>query len=119
MIFTSGYIDPVDLVTQNKPDSLCWRSVTAGNRAALVFETTASHLVCTTPVHSFECGPNGYVTVLPNLVDGGIAIGPAPAEDGPREVSCCFHFDGKGPYWLEVTQVNGACAFWGVIDVRP
>ena len=116
VVSTSGFIEPVDVIETLSPTEIRWRSVTAGNRAAIVLETEAHQFTFTAPPHTFECARAGYSADLPELVDAGVALGSAPDPNGPREASVDFVMDEPGAYWVEVRQVDGECAFWGVFE---
>ena len=116
VVSTSGFIEPVDVVETVSPTEIRWRSVTAGNRAAVVFETAAMRFTCETPAHAFSCGREGHVADLTEFIDAGVALSPAPDPQGPREAVARFTLDEPGAYWVEVRQVDGECAFWGVIE---
>ncbi|MEX2541236.1 MAG: DUF3604 domain-containing protein [Trueperaceae bacterium] len=113
----SGFIAPIDTLAGSGSQDLAWRSVTAGNRASIDFTSQAQHFECRTPVHSFSCDRGGYYSALPEVVDGGISLGPAPDQEGAREASVRIRLAGEGVYWVEVMQVDGNAAFWGVIEI--
>lgn len=116
VVSSSGFIEPVDAVELVSPTAVQWRSVTAGNRASIVLDTAAARFRCETPPHSFSCGLSGYAADIPEFVDAGIALGPAPDPTGSREASARFALDDSGAYWIEVLQVDGECAFYGVVE---
>lgn len=116
VVSRSGFIEPVDAIESVSPTEIRWRSVTAGNRAAVMLETAAHRFAFDAPPHTFDCGREGYSADLPDLVEAGVALGPAPDPNGPREASVRFVMDGPGAYWVEVLQIDGECAFWGVVE---
>ena len=115
-VSTSGVIEPVDVVETVSPTEIRLRSVTAGNRAAVVFETAEMRFTCETPAHAFSYRREGHMADLTEFIDAGVALSPAPDPKGPREAVARFTLYEPRAYWVEVLQVDGECAFWGVSE---
>ncbi len=130
-----GFQSPEDAAWQQRSGTVCWRSITAGNRAGLVLEIEGDE--CTRCVFSsmpcevefeFALGRVGEETLT---VDAGgvgrrVEVGPAPAEDGRRAVEGLDFRDEEGavgtsPYWVRLVQVDQAMAWSSPVYVtrRP
>ena len=130
-----GFQSPEDAAWRERSGTVCWRSITAGNRAGLVLEIEGdertrcvfSSMPCEVEFE-FALGRVGEETLT---VDAGgvgrrVEVGPAPAEDGRRAVEGLDFRDEEGavgtsPYWVRLVQVDQAMAWSSPVYVtrRP
>ena len=127
-----GFQSPCDSIRLDSPQTLRWRSTTAGNRAGLQFEFAAAE----TARFDFSAGPCTFafqphqVALKPMVIDAGgvsrrVEIGPAPETGGGRTVELAYRdtrpLRGLCPYWVRVVQVDQARAWSSPVYVtrRP
>jgi hypothetical protein len=126
-----GFHSADDLVKKDGPETIIWRSATAGNAAGLLVRVEGNRDVR----FHFRTAPCTFnfdfnqVQLAPMTVDAGflsgqVTVGPAPREDGPQRVRLSFQdtnpLAGEIPYWVRVTQVNQAQAWSSPVYVtRP
>ncbi|MEM7031530.1 MAG: DUF3604 domain-containing protein [Chloroflexota bacterium] len=117
-----GFQSPDDEVQVGEDGTVSWRSVTAGNNAGLILTLDGD----ATTTGSFSTVPSTFdftlnqIRLAPLVVDAGgasrqVSIGPAPAEDGPRQIDLQYRdsqpLTGTQPYWVRVIQVNRSKAW--------
>jgi len=117
-----GFQCPDQFFRLETPQSLSWRSITAGNRAGLVMKADGDD----SSSFQFSSGPCSFNFVLgevmmePKLVECGgvnrhVLAGPAPNENGPLSADLSYQdsrdLEGVFPYWVRVTQIDQARAW--------
>lgn len=117
-----GFQSCQDRVQLDDPAQISWQSVTAGNDAGF----TATLHGDESTVYHFSAGPCNFTFTLnqvkraPLVVDAGgvgryVSIGPAPAENSPRQIELSYRdtqpLTGEWPYWVRVVQIDQAKAW--------
>ena len=117
-----------DEVWQPNAKCVAWKGATGGNDMGFSAEIDGGRCSFVTDPCSFEFDPvqtaNEPLRVAVGGADKRVAIGPAPAEDGPRraELSFCDEapLGGVQPYWVRVVQVDQERAWSSPVYVhRP
>jgi hypothetical protein len=121
-----GYYGADDGVEQRDRRTVAWRSRTAGNAVGFTLDLTdvdavtfwSRALRCTLPL---DAATTSRFDLDPAAGRGHVELGRAPSPDGPQDVHVALAdtsaAPGKHPYWVEVTQVDGARAWSSPIFV--
>lgn len=124
-----GFQSADDLLCSEDARTLRWRSATGGNAAGFVFRWDEARQACchfAAPPTTFRFSQNlvnlAPMTVDAGYVEGRVQVGPAPREDGTRQVGLSFRdevpLNGVVPYWVRVVQVDQARAWSSPVYVR-
>ena len=109
-----GLQSPLDEIRLVDEKCVTWAASTGGNDMGFSFAVEGARYVFGSEHCRFEFDAD-EVLREPMRVDGGgaskrVVVGPAPIEDGPRQVEFCWRDEapvsGEQAYWVRVVQVD-------------